>query len=194
MGVPIYFGDALFPSNTRPPDQTYYLPAFDDIKIVLSKKAERYVTGAVQKLNILSDRLLVAWRRQPYASASLVGGSDGSSREWSKIQSDIAHVFNNVDQRDRDRVSLLGTLLVPDKGRTGVINFGYGDRGRWALNCWSMLRGRGAQSFMDVPNSIPAMTTTEEANARLGSLVKSRGACQLADCLLEKSLATGGKF
>ena len=58
--VPVYWGDLLLSmkgDNARPVN----IPAADNVNALLPTKRSRSISGTTQKLNIISDRLIIAW-------------------------------------------------------------------------------------------------------------------------------------
>ena len=118
-GVSFYLGDLLLSRKGKSGD-AIDIPAANDINKLLPESSMRHVSGMVQKLNILSDRLIVAWagsRSQAHTMIRELSELDRSATTL--FRADIEKLIMGVPENDRDELSLIGSVCLPNYKQEG---------------------------------------------------------------------------
>jgi hypothetical protein len=157
--VPVYVGDLLLTqdSNAR---QTISIPAIPDINSKLPSGADWSVSVTRQKLNILGDRLAIAWAcdyLQAYSLARKIRDAVAGGAIYHK---EIFRVIEGVDGCDRDNVALIGTVLTPDANGIRLEHFSYAARKSLIGPTELVAAGTGADDLQRLfPQLIKALPT-----------------------------------
>jgi hypothetical protein len=118
-GAPLLIGDVLLSSEQRT-GLKVTLPLVGDINEVLAKNGVPFQVDFGQKVNVLSDRLVVAWSgRMDEAERALRVLSRVSTRSNLDI-GDIGRELNAIDQQQIAHLQLVGTLLGDAQGTMRV--------------------------------------------------------------------------
>ena len=112
-GTPLYLGDLLI-SREGKTSERVDIPTVANINAKLPPDITRSVVGMSQKLNLISDRLLVAWAGNMLQARLLTREiaekvADGIATKWQ----DIGAIIDRIPEGDRNDVSLIGTILNP---------------------------------------------------------------------------------
>jgi hypothetical protein len=118
-GVPLYLGDLLI-TREGGGFETIDIPTVADVNAKLPSGVARSVVGLAQKLNLISDRLVVAWAGNLLQARSLIREiaervAEGTAMKWQ----DVASIIDAIPAVDKNDVSLIGTILTP-AGSSGV--------------------------------------------------------------------------
>jgi hypothetical protein len=109
-GAPLLIGDVLLSSETKT-GLKVNLPLVGDINEVLAKNGLPFEVMFTQKLNVLADRLVVAWSGPMIqAERALHVLSRISTRPNIKLD-DIGRELDAIDKHALDRLQLVGILL-----------------------------------------------------------------------------------
>lgn len=114
-GAPLLIGDVLLSSEQRT-GLKITLPLVGDINEVLAKNGVPFEVNLCQKVNVLSDRLVVAWSgRMDEAERALRVLSRISTRADLDLD-DIKRELNAIDPQQVAHLQLVGTLLGDTEG------------------------------------------------------------------------------
>ena len=112
-GIPMLVGDALLSAEPSV-ERSVSLPLIPGVNRHLPTTAARIVAGMTQKLNIVTDRLTIAW----------AGSYEQAVRTFSSIRpvaerancsaDDIQQVIEDIDPHHRNQLHLLGYLSTPE--------------------------------------------------------------------------------
>ena len=107
----VYLGDLLLTTegkSTKP----LHLPSWSDINSRLAVGAERYVSGLTQKLNILSERVIVAWAGSRIQAISMLRMIEQAANQRAGFD-EIGRLVGAVPKEDRDKLHLIGSVIEP---------------------------------------------------------------------------------
>jgi len=114
-GAPLMIGDVLLSSEQRT-GLRVTLPLVGDINEVLAKNGVPFQVDFSQKVNVLSDRLVVAWSgRMDEAERALRVLSQVAARPNLELD-DIGRELNAIDPQQIAHLQLVGTLLGETQG------------------------------------------------------------------------------
>jgi len=111
-GAPLMIGDVLLSSPQRT-GLKVTLPLVGDINEVLAKNGQPFQVDFTQKVNILSDRLVVAWSGSMIVAERALGALSRLSTRPSLDIDDISRELNAIDLA---HLQLVGMLLGPAQG------------------------------------------------------------------------------
>jgi hypothetical protein len=111
-GAPLMMGDALLSSSQRT-GLKVTLPLVGDINEVLAKNGQPFQVAFTQKVNILSDRLVVAWSGSMIEAERALGALSRLSTRPNLDMDDISREINAIDLA---HLQLVGMLLGPAQG------------------------------------------------------------------------------
>ena len=118
-GVSFYLGDLLLSSEVKSGD-AIDIPAANDINKLLPESSSRHVSGMVQKLNVLSDRLIVAWAGSYIQALSMIRELSELDRSVTNLRrANIKKLIMSVPENDRDELSLIGSVCVSNHKQEG---------------------------------------------------------------------------
>ena len=126
-GIPIYIGDLLLSADVKP-SHVVDIPAGKDINARLPEGAHRAVHALRQKVNLISDRLIIAWAGSYLQALSLMSEMKRAIDNGDLTLETIRQIVESRDPGDRDDLQLVGTILTPDhldKGRVHLQHFEY---------------------------------------------------------------------
>ncbi|HWX82161.1 MAG TPA: hypothetical protein VNZ48_01065 [Xanthobacteraceae bacterium] len=132
--MPIYIGDLLLSADVKP-NHVVDIPAIKDINARLPKGTPRSVHALRQKLNLISDRLIVAWAGSYLQARSLMSEMKRAADNGNITLENIRQIVESRDPGDRDDLQFVGTLLTPNHlgdGRVYLQHFEY------CIDCISM--------------------------------------------------------
>ena len=116
-GAPFVVGDVLLSSERRTGLRTN-LPLVGNINQVLANRGLSFEVDFVQKVNILSDRLVVAWSG-PYSQAKrAVKVLSAISSRQNLSRADIKMELDAIDPAQIDELQLIGLLVTDVRGTT----------------------------------------------------------------------------
>jgi hypothetical protein len=114
--APIVVGDVLLSSERKTGLRTN-LPLVGDINQILANQGLRFEVSFAQKVNILSDRLVVAWAGpMDQAERALRVLSNATSSGQITNKYDIARELEAIDPEKVDKVQLVGMLIIDVSG------------------------------------------------------------------------------
>src|SRR5262249_5218892 len=121
--VPIYLGDLLL-SGEGNGNRDLDIPAIAKINARLPGGTSRSVIGLTQKLNLISDRLVVAWAGNVLQARLLIREISEAVAGGASTWQEVGHVLQQTPESDRNDVSLIGSILVPSQGpKLGLQHF-----------------------------------------------------------------------
>ena len=123
-GVPVYVGDLLL-SREGETRQPISIPVADDINSKLPLGTSWSIVGTRQKLNIINDRLVVAWAGHQVQARVLAKEIRDAVAAGATSYKEICRVIEGVEERDRNDVALIGTALTPDQQGIRLEHFSY---------------------------------------------------------------------
>jgi hypothetical protein len=132
--MPIYIGDLLLSADVKL-NHVVDIPAIKDINARLPKGTLRSVHALRQKLNLISDRLIIAWAGSYLQARSLMREMKRAADSGDITLDNIRQIVESRDPSDRDDLQFVGTVLTPNHlgdGRVYLQHFEY------CINCISM--------------------------------------------------------
>lgn len=149
--VPIYFGDLLLSKegdNARPVN----IPAADDINALLSASRSRSVSGICQKLNMISDRLIVAWAGNFVHARAAIREIADLERAGELCRGNIRVVLDRIPLSEKNDISLVGSVCSPESGSDRVLieHFNYRANKHTDTEQEIVISGSGEGAFMEI--------------------------------------------
>lgn len=114
-GAPLLIGDVLLSSEQRT-GLKVTLPLVDDINEVLAKNGVPFQVDFCQKVNVLSDRLVVAWSGRMDEAERALRVLSRISTHANLDLGDIGRELNAIDPQRVAHLQLVGTLLGDTQG------------------------------------------------------------------------------
>jgi hypothetical protein len=116
-GAPFLLGDVLLSSERRTGLRTN-LPLVGDINQILANRGLSLEVGFAQKVNILSDRLVVAWSGPALQAERALRVLSTLSSRQNLHRTDIQMELEAIDSDQIDRLQLIGLLVTDVRGTT----------------------------------------------------------------------------
>jgi hypothetical protein len=117
--APMYFADALITQQDLPWDPRSVVAA-ENINQHLPADREFSIAGMRQKLNFLSERLLLAWAGSEHQARQLFRVLMELERDDCLTMENIEQVIEGAPFESFDELSIIGTLMTPDQEGGGV--------------------------------------------------------------------------
>jgi len=150
-GHPVYLGDLLIsvPADISVPPLD--IPAADNINALLPKGAPRKVKSLVQKLNLLHDRLIVAWAGSVYQARVVLRDLQQLALSGIISLRAIGDLLARLPDSETNDLYLLGTLITPEGDRSLLEHFNVGDLQTASVNGTDLVAtGTGANAFLNL--------------------------------------------
>ncbi len=152
----VYIGDILL-LHDEDPGHPINIPTGKDINSLLLPAAPlRRIVGTAQKINILDDRLIVAWAGSKEQAQGLCTGLLSAFREGLSIE-ELGSFVRREHFSYRNNVSLLGTAIrVHDDAESiDVANFSYRSERVGVPHFEAHVAGTGSRDFVHLLSQIP---------------------------------------
>jgi hypothetical protein len=193
--VPLFFADALLSAEGKWPFQVD-ITASQDINALLPSDAECQIAGTVQKINVLSDRVVVAWAGDTDQAKRVIGSIAKLDQDNRLTFATLSQLIEASKDEIKDTVALIGVLFTRnDIGE--VINaewFDFNGDLRF-LNSGNvsydvMVAGTGKNTFLKL---FDELLPTFEDNSDLLALA-DQIAASLISTLFPYEIMTGGNL
>jgi hypothetical protein len=158
-GIPFYTADTLLSSAVEPDSmglvrgkhKTIAIPAATDINAFLTSDSKRTITGMVQKLNILSDRLIVAWAGSLVQARAMLRDLAALDKSSDVLTDELVReVIEGVPEHERNDLVLIGSISRKDPhGRILVSHFHYRAEMVSEVGEEHVVAGTGRPEFME---------------------------------------------
>ncbi|TWB28671.1 hypothetical protein [Nitrospirillum viridazoti] len=156
---PILIGDVLL-SNDGSSDELFNTPTYNNVNIYMNKrKAHAHVTGMKQKVNILSDKLIIAWAGSYVQARAVMRELKEFHKKGEITQLNIMGYMEKIPPEDSWNLSLIGFI----RGETHTSYF-YRDAIRLEHKYLSnvLIAGSGFHHMAQILSECEMPTTAEE--------------------------------
>lgn len=163
--TPAYLGDLLLSRAGEHLDKVD-IPAADDINSLLPAERTRSISGLRQKLNILSDRLIVAWCGSSLQARVAMREMLEMEEKGTLSHDNLIAYIDNANPKDVDDLSLLATICTPDGNGQGGLHFEHFDFNFTQMNNETedhSVSGTGSDTFLEI---LPQATNGLKKTAR----------------------------
>lgn len=109
--IPLFFADALLSTEGKWPYQVD-ITASQNINALLPGDPECQIAGTVQKLNVLSDRVVVAWAGDTNQARQLIGSIAKLDRDNRLTLATLGNLIDASKSEIKDTVALIGGLFT----------------------------------------------------------------------------------
>lgn len=108
--VPVFFADALLSAEGKWPFQVD-ITASQDINALLPSDTACQIAGTVQKINVLSDRVVVAWAGDTDQAKQVIGSIAKLDQDKRLTSATLSQLIEASKDKIKDTVALIGGLI-----------------------------------------------------------------------------------
>lgn len=190
--VPVLFADALLSCEGKWPRQVDIATGMD-VNSLLPSDLERQIAGTVQKLNVLSDRVIVAWAGDTEKAKLIIEKIAKLDREDCLTTDTLCQLIDESLDKIKDELALIGVLIskdeVPDiqwfdfNGTLNYLKFGN-------LSYEVIVAGSGKKTFLNHLNKL--LPTLDEQQDLL--VLSDQISASLISTLFPYEIMTGGNL